>query len=181
MLGHYRKGDKEAQISVSDRATGVTVLTAMITPAVLISACGTLIFSTSNRVARIVDRVRQLSLEVEQLFSGNRIEFQEERREELDRQLSFYTVRGRLIQRSLTSFYLALGMFVASTIALGAMAFLPGVDWLPSALGITGAITLFYGCVLLIGEARLAIQAVTHETQFAVRLSELYRRKREGK
>jgi hypothetical protein len=36
----------------------LAVLTAMITPAVLISACGALIFSTSSRLGRVIDRVR---------------------------------------------------------------------------------------------------------------------------
>lgn len=39
------------------------VLGAMITPAVLISACGTLVLSTSNRLSRVVDRVRVLARE----------------------------------------------------------------------------------------------------------------------
>jgi len=39
----------------------LNILSAMITPAVLISACGTLIFSTSTRLARVVDRVWDLS------------------------------------------------------------------------------------------------------------------------
>ena len=39
----------------------LAVLTAMITPAVLISACGALIFSTSTRLGRVIDRVRTLS------------------------------------------------------------------------------------------------------------------------
>jgi hypothetical protein len=43
-----------------------SVLSAMITPAVLISACGALIFSTSTRLARVVDRVRELSRAIEQ-------------------------------------------------------------------------------------------------------------------
>ena len=37
------------------------VLGAMITPAVLISACGTLVMSTSNRLSRVVERARSLS------------------------------------------------------------------------------------------------------------------------
>ena len=37
-----------------------SVLSARGAPAVLISACGTLIFSTSTRLARVVDRVREL-------------------------------------------------------------------------------------------------------------------------
>ena len=37
------------------------ILTTMITPAVLISACAGLILSTSVRLGRVVDRVRALS------------------------------------------------------------------------------------------------------------------------
>ena len=45
----------------------LAVLTAMITPAVLISACGALIISTSTRMGRVVDRVRTLSGRFENL------------------------------------------------------------------------------------------------------------------
>ncbi len=45
----------------------LAVLTAMITPAVLISACGALIFSTSSRLGRVIDRVRSLSEKFEQI------------------------------------------------------------------------------------------------------------------
>ena len=43
-------------------ANALAVLTAMITPAVLISACGALIFSTATRLGRVIDRV-QVSLD----------------------------------------------------------------------------------------------------------------------
>ncbi len=46
------------QLNISTLTEAVSVLTAMITPALLLSACGTLILSTSNRLARIVDRIR---------------------------------------------------------------------------------------------------------------------------
>jgi hypothetical protein len=39
----------------------------MITPAVLISACGSMILSTSSRLGRVVDRVRALSDRLEEL------------------------------------------------------------------------------------------------------------------
>ena len=42
-------------------SSSLEVLTAMITPAVLISASGTMILSTSTRLGRVVDRVRSLS------------------------------------------------------------------------------------------------------------------------
>ncbi len=60
----------------------------MITPAVLISACGTLVFSTSNRLARIIDRVRDLSRTIEDLSKDEVIDFPEERLAEVERQLA---------------------------------------------------------------------------------------------
>jgi Protein of unknown function (DUF2721) len=48
-------------------ANALAVLTAMITPAVLISACGALIFSTGTRLGRVIDRVRYLTAKFEEL------------------------------------------------------------------------------------------------------------------
>lgn len=48
-------------------SSAVAVLTAMITPAVLISACGSMILSTSSRLGRVVDRVRALADKLEEL------------------------------------------------------------------------------------------------------------------
>ena len=117
---------------------GLDLLTSMITPAVLISACGTLVFSTSTRLARVVDRVRELSHSMEALFRGEVADFPAERREEMARQLAIYVRRSRLIQRSLTAYYVSLGLFVATTIAIGLTAFVPGMSFLPALLGIAG-------------------------------------------
>jgi hypothetical protein len=92
------------------------LLSAMITPAVLISACAGLILSTSTRLGRIVDRVRELSALIEKLSRGEIPEYAEERRVEAERQLGSHALRGRLIQSALTSFYFAQGIFVATTI-----------------------------------------------------------------
>ena len=151
----------------------------MITPAVLISACGTLIFSTSTRLARIVDRVREMSRLVEELFSdGAAMDFPEDRRAEVERQLSIHARRSRLIQGSLTSFYVSLGIFVATTISIGLVALVGRAAWLPSALGITGTLVLFYGCVLLIAETRLALHSVRSEMEFTLKLREMYQARR---
>ena len=152
----------------------LSLLSAMITPAVLISACGTLIFSTSTRLARIVDRVRQLSQFFEELYTGSVADFPEERREEVERQLYLITRRGKLIQRALTSFYVALGIFVGTTIGIGLAALSPRIAWLPTSLGVAGTLVLFHGCVMLIGETRLSLRSVDLEMEFAHKLRELY-------
>ena len=125
------------------------LLTAMITPAVLISACGTLIFSTSTRLARVVDRVRELTMAMDNLYAGAEGDFLEERRAEVERQLSMHARRGRLIQWSLTSYYVSLGLFVGSAVAIGLVAFVQVAVWLPSTLGVLGTLALFYASVLL--------------------------------
>jgi hypothetical protein len=152
----------------------LSLLSAMITPAVLISACGTLIFSTSTRLARIVDRVRELSKSFEQLYAGSVADFPEPRREEVERQLVLLAGRGRLIQRALTSFYVALGLFVGTTLGIGVAALAPRITWLPTALGATGTLVLFHGCVMLIGETRLSLRSVDLEMEFTLKLRELY-------
>jgi threonine/homoserine/homoserine lactone efflux protein len=159
---------------MSDPSAALSLLSAMITPAVLISACGTLIFSTATRLSRIVDRVRELSRMIEELAAGRGGDFPEEHRAEVERQLDSHAQRGRLIQASLTSFYMSLGIFVGTTIAIGVVALMPELAWVPSALGILGTVILFHGSVLLIRETRIALKSVNAEMEFTLRLRSLY-------
>ena len=141
----------------------------MITPAVLISACGTLILSTSTRLGRVVDRVRNLSDRFEELTqSGEETQLFEERRAVIFNQLDKLTSRARLLQRCMTVFYLALGIFVLTSVAIGVVAAGGGhsYGWLPVVTGLIGASFLFYGSVLLIFEARLALSTISDEMDF---------------
>jgi Protein of unknown function (DUF2721) len=165
--------------SMQDTLNALNVLSAMITPAVLISACGTLIFSTSTRLSRVVDRVRELDRKIESL-SGAATDFIEERHGEIERQLMIHSRRSGYIQHALTSFYLSLGLLVASTIAIAFVSLLRMTMWLPNILGIMGTITLFYGCVALIAEARLALRSVKSEMQFTIALNKKYQEQRLG-
>jgi hypothetical protein len=158
----------------------VAVLTAMITPAVLISACGTMILSTSTRLGRVVDRVRELSARLRRLAREDiKVEFLEEERAMLYDQLDKLTSRSRLLQRALTTFYLAVGVFVASSVAIGGVAFFSARGlasgtrgaWLPVIMGLAGALFLFYGSMLLIFEARLALSATHSEMDFIWRIT----------
>ena len=151
----------------------------MITPAVLISASGTLILSTSSRLARVVDRVRELGRLSESLLTEGG-PFAELRWKSMDQQLALQTTRGRLLQRALTCFYVALGIFVATAIALAIVSYAAPAAWVPSVLGIGGMLMLFYGCVMLLRETRLAIRAVDTEMAFVLELSERHRREANG-
>src|SRR5204863_10007437 len=141
----------------------------MITPAVLISASGTMILSTSSRLGRVVDRVRSLSDRLQELSRGDsEIDLLEERRAMLFDQLDKLTSRSRLLQRALTTFYLAVGIFVATSVAIGVVSFSSGprFAWVPVAMGLIGAFFLFYGSMLLVFEARLALSTTHAEMDF---------------
>jgi len=154
-------------------SSSLAVLTAMITPAVLISASGTMILSTSTRLGRVVDRVRSLSDRLQEFSRTDaKSEFFEEKRAMLYDQLDKLTSRSRLLQRALTTFYLAVGVFVATSVAIGVVAFFGGrASWIPVAMGLIGAFFLFYGSMLLVFEARLALSTTHAEMDFIWRTS----------
>ncbi|MCA1566607.1 MAG: DUF2721 domain-containing protein [Acidobacteria bacterium] len=158
-------------------SSALAVLTAMITPAVLISACGALILSTSTRLGRVVDRVRALSDRFEELAATGDTEHAlfEERRAMIFGQLDKLTSRARILQRSMTVFYVALGLFVATSVAIGVVAFVgTRYSFIPVAMGLVGASFLFYGSMTLIFEARLAIVSLRAEMDFIWQLGKHY-------
>jgi hypothetical protein len=153
---------------VEQTPSAVAVLTAMITPAVLISACGSMILSTSSRLGRVVDRVRALSDKLDELAQKHADETKE-RQAVIFAQLDKLTSRARILQRSMVAFYLATGMFVATSVAIGVVAVIPSsphYNLVPVIVGLLGACFLFYGSMLLIFEARLALSTIHAEMDF---------------
>ena len=146
----------------------LSVLSAMITPAVLISACGSLILATSTRLMRAVDRVRDVSLRFADLGEhppeGEDVE---DERKMLFAQLDLTTTRARLLQRALARLYWALGAFVGASAAIGLVA-ASGRQyaWVPIGFGLAGAGLLLYASVLLVHESRIALAALEAEMDF---------------
>jgi len=158
-------------------STGLTVLTAMITPAVLISASGTLILSTTTRLGRVVDRVRELSDKFEQLSSQEapKSEMEHRRLSMIFAQLDALTSRARLLQRTITAFHLAVGIFVATSVSIGLVSLTrQNYSWFPVVLGLIGACFLFYGSLLLIVETRLALASTFNEMDYLWEMGQRY-------
>ena len=96
-----------------------TTLTAMITPALFMTANGSLIISTSNRMSRIVDRIRQLNELADSLSRGaSNLDFPTERLEHIDLQLNRLIWRSDRIRLALTLLYLAMAMFVGTSFTM---------------------------------------------------------------
>ena len=145
----------------------------MITPAVLISACAALILSTSVRLGRVIDRVRALSDRFEELSrrKPEDVVLFDDRLELTFAQLDWLTTRARHLQRAMTTFYLSLGLFVATSVAIGLAAAL-GSDFnaIPVIFGMFGVGLLFMGTLLLGFEATLALRSIHAEMDFLWKL-----------
>ena len=163
-----------SRLQAQDNA--LAVLTAMITPAVLISACGALIFSTSSRLGRVVDRVRTLSEKFQEIVvNPEKDEMFEERKLLIFQQLDRQTSRARLIQRAMTAFYTALGIFVATSIAIAILSTAANnLIWIAVVLGLVGSLFMLYGSMLLIVESRMALGAIMSEMDFVWKVSTKY-------
>ena len=140
----------------------------MITPAVLISACGSMILSTSSRLGRVVDRVRALSDKLEELAAKHGEETKE-RQAIIFAQLDKLTSRARILQRSMVAFYLATGNVCRDQRGDRRGRLIPSsprYNLVPVIVGLLGACFLFYGSMLLIFEARLALSTIHAEMDF---------------
>lgn len=150
-------------------ASVIAVLSAMITPAVLLLATGSLVMTTSNRSMRCVDRVRERAEELEELGDAQD-EATDVKRQHLYKQLEINTRRARLLQKALSRLYLAVGFFVGTSVSIGVVALLHvNVGYVPLVLGFIGAFLLFAASVYLILESRLALATTYSEMDYISR------------
>ncbi len=138
-------------------------------PAVLTNASSVLALGTSNRFARAIDRARALSvlLEKEPVTADAMTLMRVHQLNRLER-------RSLILLHALRFFYLALGSFAASALValIGAslissthhLLFRISLD-VGLVTGGTGVGGLVFGCFLLVGETRLAVQNVAEEAQ----------------
>lgn len=138
-----------------------SALSFIVAPAILTNASAVLSMSTSNRLARAVDRARELSRQIE--AAGE----QDETR--LLRELSINEERAVLLLRVLRSFYTALGAFAMATLVslLGAVLATAAPGTVVRVLELLGVLAgavavgaLIHGSTLLIHETRMAVGVV---------------------
>ena len=130
------------------------VLGAMITPAVLISAGGTLVLAAdaeklgNERSGRSSPDTRKRQLIVSQLHDLSR--------------------RALLLRSAIAALYVAIGFLIATSIGIGIFtAFGFDYSWLPITLGMLGTGGLLWATGLLVREARLAIASTLEEMRYA--------------
>jgi len=157
----------DLHVSFNTLAEALSILAAMITPALLISATGTFILSTTGRLGRVVDRMRMVLDRIETLSLGENLHLRAERISNYRAQLKRLNVRLMLLQRVVTTLYLASATFVLTSLAIGVAAIVSAkLYWVPVVLGIGGACLLLVASVMLIAEARHAVADLQLESEF---------------
>ncbi len=143
-------------------------LSLIVAPAILTNASSVLAMSTGNRLARAVDRARDLARQLENAEKPGDTDSAAEFDRRL-RELSATELRTTMLLRVLQSFYIALGGFASATLAslLGAVVaqYGPGLptrvlEALAVTAGIVGVTALVRGSALLIRETNIAVRTV---------------------
>lgn len=161
-------GESSGTLGVmADASAATNLLSAMITPALLISAGGTLVLSTSNRLSRVVERVRILARDAEHLAPTDLSEPLQRKRALIVNQLRGLARRALILRSALAALYTAIGFLVATSIGVGLLTLFPHANvWPAIGLALLGAVALLWGSVLLVREGRLAIQSTLEEMSY---------------
>ena len=145
-------------------------LSAMITPAIFMTANGSLIISTSNRMSRVVDRIRVLNDRGDELCRGEaKLDFVAERRAHIVDQLGRLERRSDWVRLALTMLYLAFASFVGTSLMLAADTLVGNrrvMAATATGLAVAGVALIFLACVNLVREAHAALRSNRIEVRF---------------
>ncbi len=143
----------------STSSQAVLIISAMITPALLILGSASLVATALQRLARAIDRARAML----QLSDGevNRLG-QDVSRRWLDR----YATRSLMAERAVTAFFLAVGLLVIDCLSIAIdRYFADTLTWLPVSLTIIGMGMILAGAYFMVQESRLANLQIREEIQ----------------
>ncbi|MDQ3268593.1 MAG: DUF2721 domain-containing protein [Pseudomonadota bacterium] len=139
------------------------ILTAMLAPAFFLTATASLLMSANNRLARVVDRLRSLLLELDSANADGAAE-----RELLDRRIVKQRQRTQLILRGSQLLYVAISCFVATSLFVAIDGFLGHrLGVLPTLFAVFGVLAMFAASLYLSRESALAVRAINEEMDHA--------------
>jgi hypothetical protein len=149
-------------------------LSAMITPAIFLTANASLIISTSNRMSRVVDRIRILNDLADKLDLGKTdLDYTAERLEHVHDQFRRLERRGDRIRFALIALYVAFASFVGTSLVVAIDALAQNrLVALPIALAVAGVGLLLFASINLGLEALEALRTNRLEVHFYKHLHE---------
>lgn len=142
-------------MSLTSQLDHHTILGAMLAPALLMAATGSLLVSANARLARVVDRLRTLIVAWEQDAPD---------REERDTQISRHRHRAALVLQACRLLYAALGAFVGTSLGLAADTLLGfRLGAVPTVLAVIGMLCLLGASLAMGREVGLSVSSFDEE------------------
>jgi hypothetical protein len=139
------------------------LFTSLITMAILISACGNLISSTSTRLIRVVDICRGFCEKV-------KTETNKEELEQIFTQLEKIGPRIKLLETVLTMFYAAISCFALTTLFMAIDQIIPNdLGTLTVSSGTVGVLILPVASILLVIERQFTMKSIWQEIDYVNR------------
>jgi hypothetical protein len=144
-------------------------LTVIVAPAILTNASSVLSLGTGNRIARVVDRTRELAAGLAA------IDPESPRATAYREHLARLKLRGHLLLRALRCFYASIGAFAAAALisVVGSVVatsvtdpifqVVAGLGLIAGTIGVGG---LVIGGAVMVRETQLAVQFLERETEF---------------
>ncbi len=142
-------------MSIASQLDHHAVLGAMLAPALLMAATGSLLVSANARLARVVDRLRGLIVAWEQDAPD---------RAERDTQIARHRYRAALVLRACWMLYAALACFVGTSLGLAADALLGfKLEAVPTVLAVIGMLCLLVASFFMGLEVSLSVKSFDQE------------------
>lgn len=153
-------------------AASLAILSAIITPSLLILACASLIGATAQRLTRIIEKSHRIAGEFQEwVESATKHRRFLERRRLLLVQVERNTRRCRILQQAMTVLYTALSALIATSATAGFVAVTQSLTRLPIVFGLIAVTLLLIASLILILESRLAMASVNDEMDLVLQLN----------
>ena len=132
----------------------------MVSPAVMVSACGLMLLSLGNKYARVVDRIRNFAAELRGLrkLGATMSVVDQQRLEILAVQIPDLFRRGRLLRNAVLFFYVAISLFVICSFLIPVTK-----SWLPLGVFCLGMASVFVAILLAGRETLLSFRLINLE------------------
>ena len=162
---------KQMNPNLSENLSVIQAIQLILAPGVMISACGLLLLGINNKFTSVLNRIRILTDEKRKMiFNAAERELfpaENQRVESITRQVAGLLNRARLIRDSIACYLGAVGLFVVTSLLIGADYFVPMLQLRYLILGtfLGGMIVVFIGVVLGVFDTMKGSNIVKFEVQ----------------
>ena len=157
--------------NISENLSVIQAIQLILAPGVMISACGLLLLGISNKFTSVLNRIRILTEEKRKIIlnaaARDFLTTEIQRIESITRQVAGLLLRAQLIRNSVFCYLCAVGLFVVTSLLIGADYFVPTLQLRYLILGtfLSGMVVVFVGVIFGVLDTTKGFNIVKFEVQ----------------